>query len=263
MADMEKYKRGQMGHMFQHYERALDKEGKHIKYGNRDIDTTRSHLNYNLAPDRGMTQFQYMQKRLKEVICMKRPDIITACTWLITAPGDLPENQRELFFQTAYTFLELKYGKENVISAYVHRDENQKKGHDHLHFCHVPVIDGERKGKPVKKVCAKELYSLQHLNNWHKEFQRAINDAGIACNVNTGITKEQGGNKTIKQLKQQPETIDEIIEEATKETQLAKLEKENKKLKKFMISYAYGNKTMLQIYNDENKIKSDISISYR
>ena len=38
--------------MSKHYERAKDKNGDYIKFGNKDIDTDRTPENYNLAPDR-------------------------------------------------------------------------------------------------------------------------------------------------------------------------------------------------------------------
>ena len=50
MAHVAKYSKGALGHMFAHYERAKDKDGEYIKFGNEDIDTNKSHLNYNLAP---------------------------------------------------------------------------------------------------------------------------------------------------------------------------------------------------------------------
>ena len=67
MAHMEKYNRAAVGHMFAHYERAKDAQGKYLKFGNQDIDTSKSHLNYNLGSERNFAQGAYTQYRCGEV----------------------------------------------------------------------------------------------------------------------------------------------------------------------------------------------------
>ena len=52
MAHFAKYTAAAAGHLSKHYERAKDKNGDYIKFGNKDIDTDRTPENYNLAPDR-------------------------------------------------------------------------------------------------------------------------------------------------------------------------------------------------------------------
>ena len=48
MAHLEKYSRAQLGHILKHDSRAKDLNGNYIKFGNEEIDTSRTHLNYNL-----------------------------------------------------------------------------------------------------------------------------------------------------------------------------------------------------------------------
>lgn len=74
-----------------------------------------------------------------------------------------PEKQNA-FFKAVYTFLENRYGKKNVIQAWVHYDEGKREkvinektggyvyesdgsiktrlvvGQPHLHFCWIPVV---------------------------------------------------------------------------------------------------------------------------
>lgn len=52
MAHFAKYTAAAAGHLSKHYERAKDKNGDYIKFGNKDIDPDRTPENYNLAPDR-------------------------------------------------------------------------------------------------------------------------------------------------------------------------------------------------------------------
>ena len=52
MAHYEKFSKQGLGHIFAHVRRAytVDKDGnkRYVKFGNKEIDTTRTHLNYNL-----------------------------------------------------------------------------------------------------------------------------------------------------------------------------------------------------------------------
>lgn len=53
MAHYEKFGRGSLGHLFLHMQRAFktkeNGEREYINFGNRDIDTKRTPLNYNLC----------------------------------------------------------------------------------------------------------------------------------------------------------------------------------------------------------------------
>ena len=111
MAHVAKYTRGALGHMFAHYERAKGKD---------NIDTSKSHLNYNLGPKRNISQGDFVKKRCNEVKCLNRKDVNVMCSWVITAPKDLDLKQQKKFFIESYKFLESRYGADNVISAYVH-----------------------------------------------------------------------------------------------------------------------------------------------
>lgn len=66
MANYTKYTRGAIGHVTRHYERAKDPDGNYIKFGNQQIDSSRTNLNYNLAPNQD--QLHAIHKRLDEFI---------------------------------------------------------------------------------------------------------------------------------------------------------------------------------------------------
>ena len=197
--NVEKYAQQACGHLFAHYERTKDEQGKYIKFGNRDIDLSRSKLNYNLAPDRGMTQNEYLQERLSEVYHVKKKDLNVMCSWVITAPADLPQEKQRAFFQSAYRFMVLRYGEENVLSAYVHLDENLKKGHAHMHFAFVPVVYDVKRER--FKVSAKEVVSKAELKRIHKEIEAFLaEELGFPVHMLNGRTVE--GNKTVRELKE-------------------------------------------------------------
>lgn len=197
MAHCAKYTKGAMGHLMKHYERGKDENGEYIKFGNESIDTSYSHLNYNLAPHQN--QLDFIHKRLNEVHCLKRKDVNVMCSWVVTAPKELPEEHTKEFFERTYNFLEKKYGKENVISSYVHLDETTP----HMHFAFVPVVFDKKKDK--YKVSAKEVLTKAELKSFHKDLQAEMDkfveehEHKFECNVLNGATAN--GNKTIQEFK--------------------------------------------------------------
>ena len=191
IASLCKATRGVSGNLFDHYERK-----KNIKFKNQDIDKTRSYLNYNLVPDRNLSQREILNNRLSEVKVLKRDNVNVTCNWVITLPKTIKENSEEekLFFQESYNFLKNRYGEKNVISSYVHKDEVTP----HMHFCFIPVVIDKKKN--IEKVSAFELITKKELNSFHKELNNYMSkifnrDIGIL----NGATAN--GNKTVLEMK--------------------------------------------------------------
>ena len=197
MANYQKYSKGAMGHLMKHYERGKDEYGEYVKFGNQKIDPTRTHLNYNLAPQHN--QLDFIHKRLNQVKCLKRKDVNVMCSWVITAPKDLPKEDEARFFEKTYECLCAKYGSDNVISAYVHYDEETP----HMHFVFVPVVVQhvmkDNTLFDILKVSAKECVTRAHLQTFHMDLQNYLSKEGIYCSILNEATKE--GNKAISQLK--------------------------------------------------------------
>lgn len=99
------------------------------------------------------------------------------------------------FFRASYDFLERRYGRENVVSAYVHMDEKTP----HLHFAFIPVTEDKKKGG--FKVSAKEVLSRSDLRTFHTDLQKALRERGVILDVLNGATKD--GNKTVAELKKE------------------------------------------------------------
>lgn len=197
MANVEKFTRAAMGHMCAHFQRAKGEDGEYIRFGNQNIDTKKSQSNYNLAPEHEGGQVAFVRRRISEVKCLNRSDVKVMCSWVVTLPkGFEPEKE---FFEETYRFLSERYGKQNVVSAYVHLDEKQP----HMHFSFVPVTLG-KDGK--EKVSAKEVLTKLELQRFHPELQitleRAL-DKGVP--VLNGATA--GGNRTVAELKADQEAI--------------------------------------------------------
>lgn len=231
MAHVKKFNRGAIGHMARHYARAKNEDGTYVKFGNQEIDTEKSHLNYNLAPYRSESQIDFVAKRCSEVRCLNRKDVNVMASWVVTLPqemNDFPEEEG-LFFRETYNFLKDRYGEENVVSAYVHKDENQP----HLHFAFVPVVKDKKKGD--FKVSAKECLSRVELQKFHGELDQHMQKVfGRDIGILNEATKE--GNKEIHELKrstrlQELQKLDEevkVLEEDKKglQNELESLKKE-------------------------------------
>lgn len=208
MAHFAKYAKATCGQMLSHYDR--EKE----KIGNENVHRERSYLNYNLAPDHHMSQGAFIRKRCSEVRCQNRKDVNVLCDWIVTIPKDFlsehPERERE-FFEQVYSFLESRYGSQNVVSAYVHRDEITP----HIHFAFVPVVpDKKRNGY---KVSAKEAVTRSDLKRFHVDLSKYLKQQmGLEINILNGATAE--GNKSIDELKRQSarERLEKATEEASK-----------------------------------------------
>ena len=195
MAQCEKYKRADTAAMFIHYERTPDHE-----LSNKDIDTAKSHLNYNVAAnDQPLPQHKFLAIRLKQIQTNNRKNQNVVCDWVITQPRDVKEQDSRAFFQAVYRFALERYGKENVVSAYVHMDEIGQT--PHMHFCFMPV---EKLEDSTEKLNAKAVVDRTELQRFHPDLQKAIDEAlGYHVSITSGITREQGGNKTVKQLKEE------------------------------------------------------------
>ena len=120
MAHIEKYTAAATGHMLAHYDRTHSSSTSLI-------DESRTALNHNLAGiDQPLPQLDFLHKRLGEIKVMKRADVNVMCDWIVTAPKELSSEELPLFFNETYKFLNARYGKENVISAYVHMDKQHR-----------------------------------------------------------------------------------------------------------------------------------------
>lgn len=191
MASLKKFNDREVRNQIAHIERTIPNPSNH------DIDTSRASMNYSLSPMRDWSSYNYYKRRKSELYVYNRPDIKTLAGWIISAPSELTEEKHQLFFQACYNFLVERYGgEENVISAVVHNDES---GQPHLHFLFIPTAEDKKHGG--LKVYAKGVLNKEELNNFHPSLQKYLTDNGIDAKIQTGVTKLQGGNKTVKQLK--------------------------------------------------------------
>lgn len=207
MAHFEKYTSGAIGHMLAHYDRTHSSSTS-------KIDESKTILNYNLAAkDQPLSQLDFIHKRLSEIKVLKRKDVNVMCDWIVTAPQELSKDDLPLFFAETYKFLNDRYGKENVISAYVHLDETTP----HIHYAFVPVVMDKKKNIP--KLSAKERVPVRELKTFHPDLTKYMKSVfGRDIGIQNDATAL--GNQTIKQLKQKSENLEKFKIEPVPVTEL-------------------------------------------
>ena len=224
----EKFTRNQSTNILVHCNRS----DPNRTYKNQEIHHDRTCWNYNLAPKHeNMTDYEFMKNRCESLKILKRSNVNWMASWVITIPADY-EGSQEMFFKEAYNFMENRYGKENVISAYVHLDETSP----HMHFCFVPVIFDTKKQE--YKVNGKVCINRTELQKIHPQMQEYLETKlQTKVNILNGATAE--GNKTIEQLKKEEKikqkAISELIKNPPAEIRQAVIEQIPEKQKETII----------------------------
>jgi len=236
MAHLAKFGGGFEGKkMYQHWAREVDENGEYATYNRADggghIDRTRTKDNFTIGE---IKPHDWIKKRLENVYQkpgQKHP--VESCDIVVTLPQEeekSPENIKK-FFETAYESLKNQYGKNNnIIGAWVHLDEAQP----HMHFAFLPISERNSKQKPeYKEKLSTRAYwpSKNSLQKMHDTLQKDMDD-GMGrhiIGIYDGRTKEQGGNKTILELKKETAEQKERLERLkTKPDELKELEGEYK-----------------------------------
>lgn len=239
MAHLTKYTKGQLPHLLKHDSRAKDRNGEYIRFGNQEIDTSRTHLNYNLHErNDGLSDYEYIKQRGEKYLAknvVNRSNVNWAGSWVITLPESLreaPEEVQRKFFTVAHDFMVRRYGYENIVSAYVHNDETTP----HMHTKVTPVIWDREKQK--YRHSAKDMFDKGELYEFHQHLARRMEqefgfDVGV---VDKGKDKAKKlPNKSIDQLKAETKKLSEIkdrmLEEAVqKEEEIKALKQEKREL---------------------------------
>lgn len=234
MASVEKFKHSAVRNQLRHNMREIRNDS------NLDIDRSLSINNYTITPPgRTMSPWEYYTQRKSELFVCNRDDVNTMCSWVVTCPKELTEEDEKVqFFEATYKFLELRYGKENTIAAFIHVDEGKREkvkdrftgeilrdketgkpitnliyGSDHMHYCFIPVSEHRhsRRNPQTEKICANDVITPVELRRFHGELQDYLNkNTDLNCKVLTGITKAQGRNYTVAEMKENYEKDKEL-----------------------------------------------------
>lgn len=192
MASVKKFTASAVRNQLRHVEREIENNS------NKDICKEMKSENYSFV-DREISSFDYYLQRKSEVYCYNRADVKTLAGWVISAPKDLPESEHYAFFNSVNNFLNSRYGAENCVQSVVHVDEETP----HLHYLFLPICPDIKHQQFSEKICAADVLNKAELRNFHPALQKHLDNDGIKTNINNGITKANGGNRTVAELKRE------------------------------------------------------------
>lgn len=131
-------------------------------HSNKDIDPTRTHLNYYIKKNE-FTYTKEFDKYIKEnnLKGHLRSNSIIMCQMIFTSDqaffDKIGEEETKRYFDECYKFIcnYKNLGENNIISAVVHLDE----GAPHMHLMFVPVVHTkDKEGNNIDKICARDFW---------------------------------------------------------------------------------------------------------
>lgn len=179
MAHIAKYKAPSVGHMLAHYRRdasSLDRDNidpERIKndlvvghYTNKDGKLVVGRV----EPREGEPNWGTVESRIERVNEAQkaagkratRKDAVVMADVVVTLPDNVRKGDEDRFFRLTYWYLSKKFGIENMMGGYVHKDEVLKNGtpaRDHMHVPFTPILDGRFN---YKQMCPRSFYQSMH-----------------------------------------------------------------------------------------------------
>lgn len=179
MAHIAKYKATSVGHMLAHYRRDESSLGrdnidpKRVKndmvvahYTNKDGKLVVGRV----VPREGEPNWGTVERRIERVNEAQkaagkratRKDAVVMADVVVTLPDNVRKGDEDRFFRLTYWYLSKKFGIENMMGGYVHKDEVLKDGtpaRDHMHVPFTPILDGRFN---YKKMCPRSFYQSMH-----------------------------------------------------------------------------------------------------
>lgn len=179
MAHIAKYKATSVGHMLAHYRRdASSMERDNIDPKRVKNDMVVAHYTNKegklvvgrVVPREGEPNWGTVQRRIERVNEAQRAagkratrkDAVVMADVVVTLPDNVRQGDEDRFFRLTYWYLSNKFGIDNMMGGYVHKDEVLKDGtpaRDHMHVPFTPILDGRFN---YKKMCPRMFYQNMH-----------------------------------------------------------------------------------------------------
>ena len=258
----EKYKRDNLKGIYRHNER------KNKNYSNKNIDITKSYLNYSIKSP------QYSYEKEFDIIKEKynlKGQIKTVsnivCEYIITSDKEffeyIGEKETKRYFETAYKFVcaYKNLGEQYILSANVHMDENTP----HLHLVFIPVVHTtDKKGNAIDKVACSEFwkekdsyiqlqnsfYSYITQNGFNLERGKSSLKEHLSMKDYKEITNYEKTKKTLEDIKIELPNVPDI-------KNFGKLTvKRDEKIQKEIIDPK--NQLIKQLYSDNKKLHREL-----
>lgn len=179
MAHIAKYKATSVGHMLAHYRRdASSMERDNINPKRVKNDMVVGHYTNKdgrlvvgrVVPREGEPNWGTVERRIERVNEAQkaagkratRKDAVVMADVVVTLPDNVRKGDEDRFFRLTYWYLSNKFGIDNMMGGFVHKDEVLKDGtpaRDHMHVPFTPILDGRFN---YKKMCPRMFYQNMH-----------------------------------------------------------------------------------------------------
>lgn len=179
MAHIAKYKATSVGHMLAHYRRdASSLERDNIDPSRVKNDLVVGHYTNKdgklvvgrVRAREGEPNWGTVERRIERVNEAQktagkratRKDAVVMADVVVTLPDNVRKGDEDRFFRLTYWYLSKKFGIDNMMGGYVHKDEVLKDGtpaRDHMHVPFTPILDGRFN---YKKMCPRSFYQSMH-----------------------------------------------------------------------------------------------------
>ena len=196
----EKYTKDEMIQLAPHNERFKK------KYSNKNIDLSKTSQNYHLKLPKENTYLKEYNRLIKENNLSQgqlHKNSIYVCEVILTSDNTffngIGKKETKRYFKECFKFM-TEYngiGKENILTAVVHLDEETP----HMHLVYMPVVNAkDKKGNTIRKISASEFWkgkdSYKKLQN---QFYKYITEKGF--DLERGIKNSDREHIRIKELK--------------------------------------------------------------
>lgn len=179
MAHIAKYKATSVGHMLAHYRRdasSMERDNIDPKRVKNDM-VVGHYTNKNgrlvvgrVVPREGEPNWGTVERRIERVNKAQkaagkratRKDAVVMADVVVTLPDNVRKGDEDRFFRLTYWYLSNKFGIDNMMGGFVHKDEVLKDGtpaRDHMHVPFTPILDGRFN---YKKMCPRMFYQNMH-----------------------------------------------------------------------------------------------------
>ena len=179
MAHIAKYKAPSVGHMLAHYRRDRSSlERDNIDPERIKNDMVVGHCTNKdgklvvgrVVPREGEPNWGTVERRIERVNEAQkaagkratRKDAVVMADVVVTLPDNVRKGDEDRFFRLTYWYLSNKFGIDNMMGGYVHKDEVLKDGtpaRDHMHAPFTPILDGRFN---YKQMCPRSFYQSMH-----------------------------------------------------------------------------------------------------
>ena len=179
MAHIAKYKATSVGHMLAHYRRdASSLERDNIDPSRVENDLVVGHYTNKdgklvvgrVRAREGEPNWGTVERRIERVNEAQkaagkratRKDAVVMADVVVTLPDNVRKGDEDRFFRLTYWYLSKKFGIDNMMGGYVHKDEVLKDGtpaRDHMHVPFTPILDGRFN---YKQMCPRSFYQSMH-----------------------------------------------------------------------------------------------------